>query len=417
MSGETQKSVVIVGAGLAGLCAARLLHKYGVSVQVLEAKDRVGGRTYTKDGFDLGGTFVGDDKWRSLYMAEQLNVKKVPVYKEGLTTFSIEGDISHINNSIPDCKVLGLFGLLALLRAMYTINSKGKQIDPKAPWNAPSAEKWDHMTTDEWIRSETTLPKPRALLRFIVQVLLGVEPSEISFLYFLWYILVGSGMPGILTHAQDYVFEGGSQQISEKIVAELGNDRVHLSNQVVRIDLGSDDHVTVATSANQQFKCQYCILAVTPGVRNLINFEPNLNGLYHQFPQRMPMGSMVKTFAIYDKPWWREKGYNGMATITDQSSYVGQTFDITLPGQSSYCIMGFILGKRARLWQQIEQEDRKNIVLQEYARVFETDEALNVKNYFEKDWLSDVFIGGSGGVAACGVTTTFRQAIREPVDR
>jgi len=196
--------------------------------------------------------------------------------------------------------------------------------------------------------------------------------------------------------------------------------------------MSSDDVITLSVADNSglppgsrnlpgqhtinKFQAAYCILAVTPGVHNSIDFKPNLNGLYHQFPQRMPMGSIIKTFAIYDKPWWREKGFNGIASVTDMNTFVGQTFDITTPS-SPPCIMGFILGKRARLWQQVDQAKKKEIVLAEYAKLFESDEALNATDFFEKDWLSDTFIGGSGGVANCGVTTTYHEVLRKPIHR
>lgn len=408
-----EKPVVIVGAGLAGLCAATLLRKHGVEVVLLEAKDRVGGRTLTENGIDLGGAFVGEDKKRSLYLAKQLGVNVIPVHKDGLNTFSIHGNVAHVDSDIPDLEVLNPFALLALLTAMGDINRKGDEVPLLDPWNAPSANEWDKMTTEDWIMAHTKFPDARTFLRFIIQVLLGVEPSEISFLYFLWYIRAGHGIPGILTNAQDAVFEGGSQQLSDKIAEGLG-DRVHLGHKVVTIDQKNGD-VNVSTANGASFCGSYCILAVTPGVRNFIEFMPRLDGVYHQFPQRMPMGSIIKTFAFYSDTWWRTKGFSGMATITD--GVVGQTFDVTPPSGGRPCIMGFVLGKRARGWQSKTPEERKRAVLEEYARVFESDEAMNAVEYIEKDWLSDTFTGGSGGVAPTGVTTSFHRAIREPVNR
>ena len=417
------KKVVIVGAGLAGLCAASLLTKHGIHVEVLEAKERVGGRTHTiNQWMDLGGAFVGKDKKRCLHLAKLLNVETFKVYKDGLNTFRIDNKTYHQKLPIPDLKVLSLLELIELFLGMLKIDLLGKMVPVEKPWESPHAMKWDALTTEEWINSFTSRPKVRTFITFIVQVLLGVEPIELSFLYFLWYVRVGHGMFSILTSAQDLLFKGGSQQLSEKLVTkDIGAEHVHLNTRVLSIQLCDPNNRGVRVSSEKggtvtSFEADYCILAVAPTVRNNILYDPPLNGLYNQLPQRMPMGSIIKTFAVYDKTWWRNKGFSGMATVTD--GLVGQTFDITPPDSSGEaCIMGFVLGRQARLWQTLSADERKARVLREYKEVFESDEALCTKQFFFKDWLQDRFTGGSGGVAPVGMTTAYGDAISKHVGR
>ena len=301
-------TVVVVGAGLAGLSAAKLLHDSGVNVVVLEARDRVGGRTLTRDGVDLGGSFIGRDKRRSLYVAQSLGVKFAPVYCAGLNTFSLNGKVSHTSSVIPDLKVIDFRSLMGLLTAMLDLYVKGFHVPLDDPWNSSQADKWDAMTVEDWIKARTALPDARTFIQFIVQVLLGVEPSEISFLYFLWYIRSGHGIIETLSGAQDAVFDGGSQQISEKL-ADILDAAVHLEHQVVKISQ-TDEGLTVSTANGKTFGAQYCILAVTPTARDSIEYSPPLDSLYDQLPKQMKMGSIIKTFTFYNRLWWRIKGYS-----------------------------------------------------------------------------------------------------------
>ena len=295
------------------------------------------------------------------------------------------------------------------------------EIDLAEPWKSPNALEWDKMTVQGYFDSLLVTEVSSELFRIIVDVLVGVEPWEISLLYFLWYIKSGHGIIDILTDAQEAIFEGGSQQLSQKLVTQIGNvsvnNKVTTSDPTLTISKTEDNKVSFTQQSGSTAEGDYAIVATTPTVRNQIKFDNvNYNGLYMQYAQRMPMGSILKTFMHYEERWWYENGFNGIATVTASDSYVGQTFDVSQQTPNP-CLMGFVLGDKARKWQTLTTDEKKDVLQKEYNILFSDGKPIpNCIKFEDYDWLGVSYIGGTGGVAGPGTTTTFHQAISTPID-
>ena len=136
-----QADVVVVGAGFAGLSAARALVEAGVDVIVLEARDRVGGRSYTRlasDGtpIDLGGQWTGPTQDRLAALAEAVGVTTFPTYNEGKNIeyqhgqrMTYEGAISTVDPLVT----------METIETMLNLNMMANEVPLDAPWNAPLA--------------------------------------------------------------------------------------------------------------------------------------------------------------------------------------------------------------------------------------------------------------------------------------
>src|SRR5436305_14101552 len=150
--GRRRADVAVIGAGLSGLAAARVLAAAGRDVLVLEARDRVGGRTLNHSIgrghiVEVGGQFVGPTQDRVLALAREVGVKTFPVYNQGSNVEIVGGQRTLYPASTgipsdPETQRL-LFDLLA------KIDPIAKEVGPTAPWRARRARELDHTTMAE----------------------------------------------------------------------------------------------------------------------------------------------------------------------------------------------------------------------------------------------------------------------------
>ncbi|HVS29302.1 MAG TPA: FAD-dependent oxidoreductase, partial [Solirubrobacteraceae bacterium] len=248
---EATADVVVVGAGFAGLTAARQLVKAGKSVFVLEARDRVGGRVLNHDigGGEIseaGGTFVGPTQDHLLALAKEMGVSTFDAYDNGnniytdASTGSVTwSDTGPTGTAPPDPAILP-----DLTTVVTQLDQMSTTVPVDAPWTAANAAQWDGQTFETWINANSVMPQFRAIVPVATRAIFGTEPRELSLLYVLFYIASSGNEtnPGTFERnfnvrggAQMSRFVGGSQKIPITMAAQLG-DRVVLSSPVRRID-------------------------------------------------------------------------------------------------------------------------------------------------------------------------------------
>ncbi len=403
--------VVVIGAGAAGMMAATQLKKAGKSVAVLEANDRVGGRLKRGEiagqAIDLGGQWVGPSQTRALEVGKELGLTLYPTNVTG--PFLIEhGGKMFKGFGLPTQDMTEFF------KVAGAIDKLGAEIPLEARWTAPHAAEWDAITVHTWLEQNATSVVVRDVMRAIVQAVFSVEPSQLSLLEFLWYMKSGQGfndITGTAKAAQDSLYVEAFVSIPELLAKKL--DQVVLSSPVRRITQ-TESGVTVSADKGT-WKAQRVIIAMPPPSVARIEFDPVLPYLRRGLQQRMPMGAVIKCFVAYDKPFWREQGYSGQATLC--SAQYGTFFDTTAPGNKHGVLSGFFDGEPAMRWADRTTEERRAQVLNDVAIAF-GDAAKNPIDYKEQVWPKEPWsIGGYTSVATPGTMTVFGSALREPVGR
>ena len=416
MPSEGRRDVVIVGAGLAGLCAAKTLRAAGRSVTVVEARDRVGGRTLSEslgsDTIDLGAQWIGPDQKRIAKLADELGVKTFPQYHTGRKLFEDRRGINAHDDFVKGISLLSQIELKFLVDRLDTFSGT---VPLDRPYEAPRALEWDAQSVESWKRRHVRTRGARMFFTEVTRMVFAAEPQEISFLYFLFYLRSGKGFEAlseVRNGAQQDRLAGGAQQLSTKLAEPLGDDLV-LSNPVRGVKQTADG-VEVRTDWGTHAG-RFAIVAVPPTLAGRIEYDPPMPPNRDQLTQRMPMGSVIKCIAAYDRPFWREKGLSG-ETISENGP-ITATFDDSPDDGSQGALVGFLVGKDSREWTGADADTRREAVLDHFARLF-GEEARTPKAYIDKDWPAEEWSRGCyEGFMPPGVMTGYGQALREPVGR
>jgi monoamine oxidase len=415
--GRRDADVIVVGAGLAGLMAARQLVAAQRDVLVIEARDRVGGRTVNASigagkVVEMGGQWVGPTQDRLLDLARELGVETFPTFHEGRNVLELGGRVRRYKGTVPR---LAPHVLLDIDRARRKLRRAARRVPADAPWTAPKAAELDAQTLASWVRKAARTKKARSLLEIATGTVMGAGTAELSALWMLSYVNSAGSFDALIETeggAQQDRFAGGSQLISQKLAAELG-DAVVLSAPVRRI--AQDGGGLDIDAGGFQARAQRVIVAVPPPLAARISFAPSLGGRRDQLTQRMAHGALTKCAAVYPEPFWRQQGLTGQA-ISDGGP-VTATFDNSPPDGTPGVLLGFIAGAEAIRHARLSEADRRRVVLESFERLFGA-EAAQPGIYLETAWAEEEWSrGGPVCSFAPGALSHYGEALRSPAGR
>jgi monoamine oxidase len=412
--------ICIVGAGFAGLAAAREALAQGASVLVLEARDRVGGRVLngslsTGDPIEKGGEWLGPTQTEMLALAAEFGVDTFKTYNTGNNLQLFQGSISPYDARL-GIPPLPLADLTEFFAVLAEIDAAANQVGAVAPWEAPNAADLDARTVRQWMDSRLTTDGARFLYDLSVKAVFTVEPHELSYLFFLSYIAAAGGFFGLVSTAggaQETRLVGGSQLIAIRMAEQFKKKTIRF-NQPVNVIQECDDGVFVF-SGKQRFRAAHVIVALPPTLAGRIHYDPALPARRDQLTQRMPMGSVIKANVEYTTPFWRAAGLSGQFISDTGPARFG--FDNSPSDGSVGVLNAFIAGDDARQMALLTESERRAAVLETLAQFFGS-QTLSPVQYLETDWSTEEWTRGCyAGFMAPGTMLRYGPALRSPVGR
>ena len=349
-----------------------------------------------------------------LALIDELGLETFDTYVDGKSVYYRNGTKTEYEGIIPP---VGGSVLVEILTTINDLNAKAATVPVAAPWSAPQAEDWDSQTAKTYLDGLGLSAEARDVIELGLASVFAVEARDVSLLFVLLYIaMAGADFNNLINTtggAQEKRIVGGSQRISLKMAKQLGK-AVQL-DQAVRTIRRTKSGIDVRTGSGT-WPAKRVIVTVPPALIGGIEFHPPLPASRAQYDQRVPMGTVIKCMAVYDTPFWREQGLNGMTT-SDQGP-VKLTYDNSPPDGRPGVLLGFIEGQAARDLLAASEEERQAAVVECLVRYFGDEAESRMTGYVEKSWAEDPWSRGCyGGVTPPGALIGYPGVVRRPFGR